>query len=610
MIEFFELTMKNFLSYGNTITRVDLSKPGSTLVTGRNLDISPDGSASNGTGKTAIQNAIVYALYDKPLSNITKDNLVNHINGKHMEVSVTFRVDGKYYKVIRARKMKAGPYGNWSKLFEREEDLNFTAADEVTLDSNTNTTAEIVKKIGVPYELFVRIVVFAGRHVPFLSMPSKHPTQPSQQSFIEELFDLKTLTMKADVLKAQIKEGESQFALIQAKAGVIERQKESHTKQLTEARRKRQEWDDQRLSDIAQLRSSLERIKGIDLDQQEEVYKDLKAAKAARSSADQRTAMHSRDAAKSTQALVKLKEEVAHLEDATCPYCKQEFKDTRAKIAELSTQITEVEQQLNDQYTAFNTASLESQAVQETIDSLASSLQFDDLQELLTIKLKRVEIASTIEALEASENPFDSMVTMIEGEVPEDIDQDERNALVDLLDHQRFLHKLLTKNDSFIRKAMLNKNLPFLNTRLNYYLRRMELPHVVEFTHDLTPKITRFGSNFEFDNLSAGQQARVNIALSLSFRDVLQNLHQRINLFLLDEVLDVGLDTAGVMMAAKLLKEEARRSGTCMFIVSHREEISSSFDKKMYVLFENSFSKTYQTSGEVATAESKLHASA
>ena len=90
MIEFSLLSLRNFLSYGNNTTIFDLRRPGTTLIVGENLDNTSDGQGANGVGKSTIVNAIAYALYDKPVSDISKDNLVNNINNKNMEVTLEY----------------------------------------------------------------------------------------------------------------------------------------------------------------------------------------------------------------------------------------------------------------------------------------------------------------------------------------------------------------------------------------------------------------------------------------------------------------------------------------------------------------------------------------
>ena len=81
MIKIKNITVKNFMSVGNTTQAVDFNKQQLTLVLGENLDQGGDDSGSrNGTGKTTIINALSYALYGQALTNIRRDNLVNKTN--------------------------------------------------------------------------------------------------------------------------------------------------------------------------------------------------------------------------------------------------------------------------------------------------------------------------------------------------------------------------------------------------------------------------------------------------------------------------------------------------------------------------------------------------
>lgn len=567
------------------------------------------------THNTVIINAITYALYDKPLSKINKDNLVNTINDKHMEVSVVFSLGTTFYKIKRFRKMKVGPSGNYAKLYERKGDANFVelppseGGDEVTLDSNSNTTDYIAQKIGIPYELFVRIVVFSGSHIPFLSMPSKHPTQPSQQSFIEELFDLKMLTEKAEVLKERTKANEQEFLLLNTKNEMAEKSRTRHDQQIADTMIKAAEWDARRTSEIESSRTKLKSVEGLDLEAERAIQEVIEQLNSAINTLDTETLAIERKIRNGIKERTRLEGEIAHLEDSKCPYCSQEYHDDdkltalRASLEATSQDVMAHEAtlaELQKQYDEAHAMLAEHKAKQKIAN----------VNELMTIQFQQNDILASIERRTQEQNPYTEVLEMLKTQTPDAVDYTRINELAEEIEHQKFLIKLLTKNDSFIRKAMLNKNLPFLNKQLNQYLRRMELPHVVEFTHELTPRISRFGSEFDFDQLSTGQKARVNIALSLAFRDVLQSLHHKINLFCVDEVLDVGLDAAGVMMAAKLLKEEARKSGTCMFVISHREEISSSFDQKMYVIFKDSFSRAYQGPERLAEAELLLHEAA
>ena len=101
MIRIQDLTVKNFMSVGNTTQAVDFNKQQLTLVLGENLDQGGDDSGSrNGTGKTTIINALSYALYGQALTNIRRDNLVNKTNNKGMLVSLAFSKNGIHVLII------------------------------------------------------------------------------------------------------------------------------------------------------------------------------------------------------------------------------------------------------------------------------------------------------------------------------------------------------------------------------------------------------------------------------------------------------------------------------------------------------------------------------
>src|SRR6056297_2682099 len=103
MIKIKNLTVKNFMSVGNTTQAINFDRNDLTLVLGENLDLGGDGSR-NGTGKTTIINALSYALYAQALTNIKKDNLITKTNNKNMLVSLEFSIDDIDYRIERGRK--------------------------------------------------------------------------------------------------------------------------------------------------------------------------------------------------------------------------------------------------------------------------------------------------------------------------------------------------------------------------------------------------------------------------------------------------------------------------------------------------------------------------
>ena len=84
----------NFMSFGNTITEIDLNTHPTTLIVGK-----------NGSGKSsAILDSISFALFNKPFRNIRKPQLTNSVNSKNLLVEVDFTINSHQYMVRRGIK--------------------------------------------------------------------------------------------------------------------------------------------------------------------------------------------------------------------------------------------------------------------------------------------------------------------------------------------------------------------------------------------------------------------------------------------------------------------------------------------------------------------------
>ncbi len=158
--------------------------------------------------------------------------------------------------------------------------------------------------------------------------------------------------------------------------------------------------------------------------------------------------------------------------------------------------------------------------------------------------------------------------------------------------------KLLTNKDSFIRKKIIDQNLAYLNNRLTYYLDKLGLPHLVVFQNDLSVEITQLGQDLDFDNLSRGERNRLILGMSFAFRDVWESLYQKINLMFIDELIDSGMDTAGVEGSLAVLKKMGREGDKNVFLISHKDELIGRVSNVLKVVKENGYT-SYENDIEV-----------
>jgi len=186
-------------------------------------------------------------------------------------------------------------------------------------------------------------------------------------------------------------------------------------------------------------------------------------------------------------------------------------------------------------------------------------------------------------------DPYKDQVDELVNSAIQEIDWTVVNELVAYKEHQEFLLKLLTSKDSFIRKKIIEQNLAYLNNRLTYYLDKLGLPHQVQFLNDLSVEITQLGQDLDFDNLSRGERNRLILGLSFAFRDVWESLYQNINLLFIDELIDSGMDTAGVENSLAVIKRMGRDREKNVFLISHKDELVGRVNNVMKVVKENGF---------------------
>jgi ABC-type transport system involved in cytochrome bd biosynthesis fused ATPase/permease subunit len=214
---------------------------------------------------------------------------------------------------------------------------------------------------------------------------------------------------------------------------------------------------------------------------------------------------------------------------------------------------------------------------------------YSSLEEALNHKHSLDTLLMQVEARAKEENPYTEQIESFKTDTLQKINYDNINKATTLLEHQQFLLKLLTDKDSFVRKKIIDQNLKYLNSRLSYYISQIGLRHLIEFKNDLSVEITDLGKEFDFDNLSRGEKNRVILSLSWAFRDVWENLYTPINLLFVDEVIDSGMDDAGVENCLTMLKSMARNRNKSVWLITHRNELISRVNNVLHVTKENGF---------------------
>jgi DNA repair exonuclease SbcCD ATPase subunit len=590
MFKIKHLTVKNFMSVGNATQAVNFDRRDLTLVLGENIDLGGDDSgARNGTGKTTIINALSYALFGNALTNIRKDNLINKTNARNMLATIDFEVNGTEYRIERGRKP------NVLKFYIGDQEQE--SKDDNSQGDSRETQQEIERLLGMSHDMFKHIVALNTYTEPFLNLRAN-----DQRSIIEQLLGITLLSEKAESLKEQSKQTrdaitEEEYrikALIEANTKIKE--------QIENLIRRQSLWQNKHADDVAKLQLALDELLMLDIDAEILAHQQLAQYRQRSrdlSDLNKFIARAETDQSRQQRNIEKLQKEIADLKDHRCYACGQDIHDTKHQEV-----LQAKEQSLQEELTHLSDTQQQIQQLTQAVQDLGEpgvepQVFYSKEEDAIHHRSTVTNLQQQIVAKQAEMDPYTEQILEMQQTALVEIDYGIINELNRIRDHQEFLLKLLTNKDSFIRKRIIDQNLSYLNTRLCQYLERIGLPHTVMFQNDLSVNITELGRELDFDNLSRGERNRLILSLSWAFRDVWESLYQPINLLFIDELIDSGMDASGVENALAILKRMSRESQKSVWLVSHKDELTSRVNNIMTVVKENGFT-TYNTDIEIS----------
>jgi len=527
-------------------------------------------------------NALSYSLYGQAITNIKKDNLINTINKKNMVVSVEFEVNSSTYRIERGRKP------NFFKYYVNDKSLNDSTSDEAQ-GENKDTQKEIDQVLGLSWSMFRHIVCLNTYTEPFLSMAAG-----KQREIIEELLGITLLSQKADNLKELIKITRQKIEQEEFRIHTVQNSNQRILNAIQEINTKIARWDHNHQQQIQSLSQALAELDHLDVEAEIAAHKSnakLQEITVARKSITVQLNAKRQHLSQSENQQNRLVQHYTSVLEHNCPMCGQQMHNQKQAqlIEDLETQIAHLDQLINQEQPLVSNLEHD----QKLLDHELAVLQtlptvYDSIDAAYDHKNSVRELHREVERLKLEQNPHTDQLSSL-NDTLQDVSYDEINELTSLKDHQEFLYKLLTSKESFIRKRIIDQNLAYLNHRLNDYLITLGISHAVKFQNDLSVEINYMGQDMDFAQLSRGESTRVILALSWSFRDIFENMTTSVNFMGIDELVDVGIDTAGVEKAIEILKGMARDRNKHIFLISLREDLVNRCDNVLGVIKENSF---------------------
>lgn len=550
-IIFESVRYKNILSTGNAWTEVQLNRSKSTLIIG-----------DNGAGKSTMLDALTFALYGKPFRNIKKNQLVNSVNGKGLEVEARFTIGGNKYLISRGIKK------NKFEIYKNGEMLN----QDASVRDYQGYLEDTILKLN--YKSFGQVVVLgSSTFVPFMQLKAGE-----RREVIEDLLDIQIFTVMNTLLKDRLSENKSSIIDIKHKIELLNNQIVS-SKTHNESLRKLREGEVDKLKEklreqIAIVEAEQESVdtliqEVVDLGEDITDKADTKAKLKELQELD-------RELLSKHRALTK-EVEFYHDHD-NCPTCKQgidhEFKEET--ITSHSTKTAEIE-------SARQEIRSKSDKLDERIDEI------DDVENVISAKnmqmsehrvAKKIAMNSCkalkedLVGAEKQATEVDSQeILALEGEL-----QDHHGDQTTLFDEKETLGIVSSMlKDGGIKTRIIKQYVPVMNKLINKYLSAMDFFVQFELDENFNETIrSRFRDVFSYSSFSEGEKLRIDLALLFTWRAVAKLRNSvSTNLLIMDEIMDSSLDTSGTEEFLKIIQDLTADSN--IFIISHKGD--QLFDK-------------------------------
>ena len=566
MIIFKTVRWKNFLSTGNQFTEIQLDRSPTTLIIGE-----------NGAGKSTILDALCFGLFNKPFRQISKNQLINSVNGGGAIVEVEFEVGTKHIRVHRGIKP------NKFEVYVNDTLIN---QDANARDYQKHLEQQIM---GLNYRSFTQVVILgSSTFVPFMQLPTK-----ARREVVEDILDIKIFSLMNFLLKNKTKElneetrnVEYQYELTKEKVTLQEKFIKEVINNKSEIIAENQQKVFDNVSIINARNGDIEKHEtdksSLSFDAEVKVKVESKLRKLTQSEA----ALKNRKAENDRQ--------IEFFKDNDeCPTCEQSITDATksAKITKHSEKITELN-------TAIDSCKTLERVEQERLNSILSNIE--------TMRQHDVEIAkirSTIVQLEKFNTQLEKDIASYESGSISDDDKEKLAKLkgqIELIDEQKSKLKEdkfyidVARNllqDSGIKTKIIKQYLPIMNKLVNTYLSSMDF--FVNFNIDENFQETiksRFRDEFSYASFSEGEKMRIDLALLFTWRAIAKMKNStNTNLLILDEIFDSSLDGTGTDDFLKILNTFSDQN---VFVISHKQDML--FDKfRSIVQFkkEKNFSK-------------------
>jgi DNA repair exonuclease SbcCD ATPase subunit len=571
-INFKKITIKNFLSVGSTPVIIDF-KSGLHIITGINKDKE---DRRNGVGKSTVADAIYFAVFGETLRDLKKEFIINNINKKTCEIILDAEVvtptNKDQIQIVRTL--------DPSKCFI------FVNEEDKTRDSISNTNSFIMEKFDCTPEIFQNCVIMTlNNTIPFMAKKKQE-----KRKFIEDIFNLSIFSSMLTEAKNELNEKKNTFNILSAKYDEmstnlisLEKQKD---KLIEERDRKKEKYTSRKESNQKEIKTITERIETFSTKNIDDLDKSIEEINIKIEKADKKINELREDITTNTTLISELEKKIKNVgTDADlCSMCLRTIEDKDKE--HIKEEKKKIQEQIDNFYSDNTTLKASEQKykqakvlLQEKIDSTRHKIHEIKMQnqekDSLVSRLNQLnswqkELNIDLKEIQNNDTNFDNLINESrEKQEKSKLQIDEIKQNLNKLDTVKFI-----MSEEGVKSFIVKKILQIFNTRLAYYLKKMDANCICTFNEYFEETIVDDkGKDCSYFNFSGAERKNVDLACLFAFMDI-RRLQGNVsfNFSIYDELFDSSLDEKGVELVIGILKERVEKFNECAMVISHRKE--------------------------------------
>ena len=550
MIKFHKVRFKNFGSFGNNFTEVELDRHQTSLITGL-----------NGHGKSfALLDSITFALFGKPFRKINIPQLVNSLNEKECLVEVEFSAGEDSYLIRRGLKPKV------FEVFKNNDLVDIAAKSK---DYQRMLEEQVLR---MNYKSFTQVVILgSSSFVPFMQLSAA-----DRRTVIEDILDIQVFSNMNSVLRDKTAMVKNEITDIN-KALQINKERATGVVTLIESLKKKNNQQIETLEDEININKAEQQQHDDELDVLDKQIQTHLESITDERDVESRIKKYDKARGKMEREMNNLKKNLSfYTDNETCPVCHSEIsKDKKEKEIQKTSNTLDELQKATKELEGYEQKQIdrsnEIAATQDKIRQLSDDRIRVNTSRKNTIKSGQKLEAKLEEAKKADTTDLDDAKQKLEiAKADREKSMDRKDDL--LVKKNTYGNAADMLKDTGIKAKVIKYYLPVINSLINKYLKDMEFFVSFELDENFNETIkSRHRDTFSYMSFSEGEKMRIDLAILLAWREVsrLKN-SANTNLLILDEVFDASLDAMGSDDFLKLLNKLSEKNH--IFVISHKSD--------------------------------------